>query len=168
MKQQYPLEQAKELAEELKQQLSRMTSRIEIAGSVRRCKETVGDIEIVCQPSETFDLFGAAEPQPIYLPYRAVKDGSRYKQYRLPNGLCLDLFIVLPPAQWGVILALRTGPMMFSKKLVTRRPWGYLPSEYHVEDGAVWHEERGVIATPEESDYFRLCGLNWIPPQERN
>jgi len=49
------------------------------------------------------------------------------------------------------------------------------PDEYIVADGAVGQRVRGdkgdgrqgVIPMPEEIDFFRLCGMEWIEPSER-
>ena len=55
--------------------------------------------------------------------------------------LPVDLFIVHPPAEWGVIFALRTGPGDWNVRL--------------------------VIACPEEADFFRALGQAWVEPWER-
>jgi hypothetical protein len=63
-KQRIPLARARIIAGEVLDLLSPVCERIEIAGSVRREKATVGDIEILCAPRvrhETqMDLFGQA------------------------------------------------------------------------------------------------------------
>ncbi len=171
MKTKIPLELAERIARKYSDMLAPYCERIEIAGSIRRRKAEVGDIEIVAKPLSTFDLFGSPNGyHDLTLPLPAVKNGQRYKQYALPEGINLDLFIVLPPAQWGVIFALRTGGAEFSKKLVTpKRYGGFLPSVYVVKDGAVHRVDSGeMISTPEESDFFNLCELGWIKPEERN
>lgn len=165
-----PLDEAEKIARKYVDLLAPYCRRIEIAGSIRRRKVEVGDIEIVAEPLPITDLFGSAngycDPS---LPLPAIKNGQRYKQYVLPEGLTLDLFIVLPPAQWGVILALRTGSAEFSRKLVTgKRYGGFLPSDCVVKDGAVRHIKTGeIVPTPEEADFLSLCGLGWIIPEER-
>lgn len=101
---------------------------------------------------------------------RFVKSGPRYKQIALPEGIKLDLFMVLPPAQWGVIFAIRTGPAEFSRWIVTSRPTGALPAGYRVKDGGVrrnsW-EEGFIISMPEEIDFLDFLGLGWIEPGDR-
>jgi DNA polymerase/3'-5' exonuclease PolX len=170
MKARYPLEIAEQIAARHIERLSPFCERIEIAGSIRRRKAEVGDIEIVAQPLTLLDMFGQqAGYQALALPYRAIKNGERYKQYALPEGINLDLFIVLPPAQWGVIFALRTGGAKFSQQLVTHRPYGYLPPEYFVSGGAVHRAYTGeIVPTPEEEDFLSLCGVAHIPPHERS
>ncbi|GAP11791.1 hypothetical protein BECAL_02985 [Bellilinea caldifistulae] len=171
MKIRMPLEEAERIALKYAEMLAPKCERIEIAGSIRRRKPMVGDIEIVAKPLMSTDLFGfSTGHQDLTLPLPTSKNGQRYKQYLLPEGVMLDLFIVLPPAQWGVIFAIRTGGAEFSRKLVTaKRYGGYLPSAYVVRDGAVHRVDTGeMILTPEEIDFFNLCELDWIKPEERN
>ncbi|GAP07512.1 DNA polymerase IV [Anaerolinea thermolimosa] len=171
MKVRIPLDEAERIARRYADILTPYCERIEIAGSIRRRKAEVGDIEIVVKPRPFVDLFGHPNGyhDPILAGVLVNKSGQRYKQYALPEGLNLDLFIVLPPAQWGVIFALRTGGAEFSRKLVTSKKYGgYLPSLYIIRDGAVRRQDTGeVVPTPEESDFFALLGLDFISPQER-
>ena len=156
-------------------------SRIEIAGSIRRRKPVVTDIELVAVPklSQERDLFGAIGATHNLLEMELctldetvhfAKAGPRYKQITFPDGdqvRKLDLFIVLLPAQWGVIFTIRTGPADFSRRLVTKkRHCGLLPSYMQVKDGALWAHGK-VIETPEEKDFFRAIGLERIEPWER-
>ncbi|WP_322792611.1 hypothetical protein [Bellilinea sp.] len=172
MKNKIPLEQAEYIAQKYLSMLAPYCERVEIAGSIRRRKAEVGDIEIVAQPKRVEALFGVSAPIHIADPLGAtlIKGGARYRQYALPEGINLDLFIVLPPAQWGVIFAIRTGGAEFSHKLVTpRKHGGYLPSHYTVRNGAVYHTGTDeLIPTPEEEDFLSICGVAHIPPHERS
>ncbi len=163
-------------AETVKSTLTPYCGRIEIAGSIRRKKPEVGDIEIVAVPKIFFgvNLFmekisedSALDLFKWVLLGKTINNGSRYKQIELETGLPLDLFIVLPPAQWGVIFMIRTGSAEFSKSMVTPRAYGgKLPNCYRVKDGAVWMGET-MIETPEEADYFKLCDMDFVPPEKR-
>ena len=174
------------IAEEIKSLLEPGCERIEIAGSLRRRRGTVKDIEIVAEPilDEQRDLFQhvagyRSRLSPILLRLieerflaPAGKDGERYKRFRVLGEIDpkLDLFIVRPPAQWGVIFAIRTGPAEFSRRLVTpRKHGGLLPAHLRVKDGAV--RRRGnlaqIIETPTEEALFRFLEIDWIPPEER-
>ena len=170
---------AKALADGFLRDLQGYCERIEIAGSIRRGKEMVGDIEIVAMPRLGADLFGEVNggfcaldgaldgmAQSGYLG-KAIKSGLRYKQYELPQGIKLDLFIVRPPAQWGVIFAIRTGPWKFSRWIVTRRDsGGALPSDCTVSGGAVYRGGK-VVPMAKEIDFFNFIGLDWVSPEKR-
>lgn len=176
----FPLSVAKEKAAELLQLLKPACEKIDIAGSIRRDKPEVKDIEIVCHPKMALDLFG--EPTIISgdLDYKlaelvnagilqhSVKNGQKYKNFVVPPlGIKLDLFIVTPPAQYGFILTLRTGPGGFSQKIVTRRnKGGLLPSHLKVKDGAIW-DGNNVVPTPTEAAFFNLLEIDWIEPKQR-
>jgi DNA polymerase/3'-5' exonuclease PolX len=157
------LKRARTIAKRLVDRLLPYCERIEIAGSIRREKAEVGDIEIVAIPSEFADAM-----LPELLPgAKFIKDGTRYKQIALPEGIDLDLFLVRPPAQWGVIFLLRTGPAEFSHKVVTKkRMGGLLPSDCQVANGRVWRNGK-LIPMPEEEDFLKLLGLPGLAPKER-
>jgi DNA polymerase/3'-5' exonuclease PolX len=190
-----PLGRAERLAEQIVDLLAASCERIEVAGSIRRRKEQVGDIEIICVPKlvpglDQVDLFGApvraAQATNLldgqiagYLggapfgPFQHRLDvngrkscGERYKRLTYLD-VPLDLFSVLPPAQWGVLYTIRTGPAEFSHRLVTPRlQGGWMPSGMRVQDGALW--DRGaIVQTPEEADFFAALGLEVVPPEQR-
>lgn len=190
-----PLAEATEMANAIVTMLRSCCERIEIAGSIRRKCDTVGDIEIVCVPKiepGQPDMFGDATSDSNLLDieiatllgcagaiaHRLDKNGRRscgprYKRLTY-NGFPLDLFSVLPPAQWGVIMAIRTGPAEFSKRLVTAQPFGWMPVTNRVRDGVLWRVDPAdvsaflnVIDTPEEKDFFAAIGLDWIAPEDR-
>ena len=123
--------QASALAYKVECQLRPVCERIQVAGSVRRKAESIGDIEFVITPKREPGLFGDAQPGESLLDVelrRLVEagkltpgrcNGERQKNYVLSSsGVSLDLFIVTRQ-KWGVALALRTGPADFSRSLVT-------------------------------------------------
>lgn len=182
-----PLQYAAKVAGRLVELLAESCKRIEIAGSVRRRKETVKDVELVVVPKVVVmrDLFGTLAQRISLLdaaldslvhegvldvPSGVKNGGERMKKFDVvkgPHVLRLDLFIVLPPAQWGSVLAIRTGPMEFSKWLVTEKRWGgAMPAGMVQVDGALYRGGQ-VVETPEERDYFEALGVPWMEPWER-
>ncbi len=150
--------------------------RIEIAGSIRRKKPEIGDLEVVCIPAaaEIPSLFGPEKISALdeHLNFiirrrgwRIIKNGQWYKQFDI--GPCnLDLFITTPE-KFGCVFTIRTGSPEFSHRLVTKKRLGGLcPAYMSFNAGRLWNN--GVaIATPEERDVFVALGLKWIPPEER-
>lgn len=172
MKQKIQLEEARQIATVLVDKLRVHCQRIEIAGSIRREKPEVGDIEIVAIPCFIADLFGVPSQSALdTLDWNdfggVVKAGSKYKQIKLHQGVNLDLFIVTPPAQWGVQFILRTGPKEYSHKIVTpRKHGGLLPSYLRVQQGAIWSHNH-IVPTAEEIDVSNLMGLPYVEPRLR-
>lgn len=168
MKRRRPFSEALAVAEDLVSLLAPSCERIAIAGSLRRRKPEVGDIELVAIPRARYDLFGEKigyDDPTQGLDAVFTKRGEKYKQFTW-QGMTVDLFLTTP-LQWGIILAIRTGPGDFSRKLVTPRLYGgFLPPGFRCEGGWLWREEQR-LGTPEEEDVFRLLGLAYIPPEQR-
>lgn len=165
---------ARHLAENMVELLRPYCQRIEIAGSIRREKPTVGDIEIVLIPAMQPDLLGVWSFSPGLISetlandgFLLTKNGDHFKKAHLSNGRAsFDIFLTTPE-QWGVIFTLRTGPEEFSHRIVTRRnQGGLLPSFLRVKEGRVWN---GSVAmeTPEEEDFFKAIEIPYILPKER-
>ncbi len=112
-----------EIANRIKFELLPYCYRCEIAGSVRRRKSEVHDIEIVAIPKDyEVGLF----PKGVGLWLAGVdilkgKPGPdcRYLQIRLPDGINLNLFFAKPDT-FGYIFLLRSGPSLFSKDFVIK------------------------------------------------
>lgn len=188
------LADARDAAERICRLLEAACERIEIAGSIRRRAALVGDIEIVCQPRLQLDpgaLIAGNEisaldrhvericgrqGSDLQFDVELVRRGTRYKRLawwgvgseKIPRAeINVDLFCVLPPASWGAIMVIRTGPDDFSRGLVTRRTQGgAMPEGLRQRDGALWGPS-GRIDTPEEADYFAALGVPYWPPEER-
>lgn len=180
------------LAARLVDELRPYTTRIEIAGSIRRGKLHPKDIELVCIPkieSVTIartELFAGIQTKPVntlmhYCGAQIVKGeryalrldkngrpsrGERYARLTV-DGAALDLFSVIEPASWGVIMAIRTGPAEFSRKLVTQRSkGGWLRGDFSVRDGTVWRDGERIDCQT-EAEFFALCGMDYLEPAER-
>jgi DNA polymerase (family 10) len=133
--------------------------RIEMAGSYRRRKETVGDLDLLvtcARPGPVMDRLAA---------YEAVEEvlarGRTKMTVRLRNGLQLDLRVV-PEESYGAALQYFTGSKAHGI-LVRRRAQerGLKVNEYGVFRGA-----RRVAGQTEEAVY-EAVGLPWIPPELR-
>lgn len=179
----WPFEKAAKLADAIAAALAPACERIEIAGSIRRRSTNPKDVEIVAVPRAARDLFGdiaVDEPHELDVHVRRLIIGGRLtprlnsagvrcmgpRHMRLvavQSGLPIDLFCVLPPAQWGAILAIRTGPAEYSERLVTNCKKRGL----QCVDGRLLTPRGRVVETPEEADFIRECGLPFEEPWQR-
>ena len=175
---QLPLSQAESLTTKIIEALTPGCERIEAAGSVRRGRATVGDLEIVCIPKPTLDLFGEPVGSMLDLILSDLvaagrllpgdKNGEKYKNFFVPAvaGLKLDLFITTPEC-WGVNFTIRTGSADFTKRLVTQKyKGGLLPGDMVISGARIWQAGE-ALHTPEEIDVFKVIGLEWVQPGER-
>ena len=130
-------EEAAEIGYGLLEWLAPYCRRAEIAGSVRRGKPEVKDLEIVAIPvvemRQELGLFGpVGQPVEVSLLEEALarslppgwqpggKNGRKYKRFvHFRTWLACDLFLATAES-WGGALAVRTGPAEFSTALMVR------------------------------------------------
>ncbi len=157
------LKKALKIAEEVKAQLAPYCDRIEIAGSIRRKKPNVKDIEIVAIVNYWGDIFGPGICDVVTKwPRVKGKLPCKYTQRLLPQGIKLDLFFATPE-NWGLVYATRTGPAGYSHHVLAK---GWVKSGYKSIDGYI--TSNGVqIPIYEEEDLFHLIGIPWCEPQLR-
>jgi len=164
MKDRIPYAEAKREADAVVELLAPHCERIEIAGSIRRKKSTIGDIEIVAIP-KPYDvgLFanGIAAVVDQWEPVKGELP-CKYTQRILPSGMKLDLFLATPD-NWGLILAIRTGSAAFSHKVLASAWTGM----GYKSDKGMLHSGGMPVPVREEEHLFTMCGLKWVPPEER-
>lgn len=158
-----PVHVATELAEEIVEVLTAVPGCQDCvpAGSLRRMRETAGDIDVLvaARRSEPFmEAFTA-------LPYvtEVIAHGSKKTSVRTSKGLQVDLRVV-PPGSWGAALLYFTGSKAHNIRIREMAVRARLKlSEYglfHAKSG------RKAVSQTEEEVYARL-GLPWIPPPLR-
>ena len=164
---------ALQIANEAKRMLAPFCERIEIAGSIRRLKPEVKDIELVCIPKTEAQqnlLQETLQENPVpgfiatvnqWEKVRGEPTG-KYTQRLLPGGIALDLFITTPQS-WGLIYAIRTGSADFSHKTLAV---SWIKKGFHSKDGVLIRAGKHYHIR-EEQELFDIIGLPWIEPQNR-
>ena len=136
------------------------TERADLAGSLRRMKETIGDIDVVAASSDPQALADAFAEAPFA--EEVLAHGPK-KVYIVTGGVEIDLRIVAPQA-YGSLLHHFTGGqahnIVLRERAVKR---GINISEYGLAEEGTGNYE--PVATEEEL-YARL-GLPYIPPELR-
>ncbi|MEX0692585.1 MAG: DNA polymerase/3'-5' exonuclease PolX [Gemmatimonadales bacterium] len=133
--------------------------RVEVAGSMRRRLETIGDIDLLAIATNAdaamarFTSYGRVRTVEMAGPTRGT--------VVLDSGLQVDLRI-LPPDDYGAALQYFTGSKEHNVALRTRAVgMGLKVSEY----GVFRDEERVAGAT--EDDVYAALDLPWMPPELR-
>ncbi len=157
-----PLGQARLIALDLVAQLREAVpglEMIEVAGSVRRMRETVGDLDLVAASDEPETVVAAFAALPAV--ERVESRGPTRCRVALVSGIAADLW-VLPPQHWGALLFHVTGDKYHDirvRDMAIARD-GRL-SEYGYTEG----DELTTFAT--EDDVYRHFGMQPIPPPMR-
>ncbi|MFE7590641.1 DNA polymerase/3'-5' exonuclease PolX [Kitasatospora sp. NPDC057512] len=157
------LDTATELAEQLVAALSAVPgcTRCAYAGSLRRMRETVGDIDVLATAEDSAPLMAALTE----LPYVAevIGSGGTKTSVRTTQGVQVDLRVV-PEEDWGAALVYFTGSKAHNIKLRTMAVRAGLKlSEYglfEVDGGA-------KVVSETEDEVYAALGLPWIPPPLR-
>jgi len=161
------LEQAKEIAKKYLEILRPFAYQIEIAGSVRRKKPEVKDIEIVMLPMGN-KLFELKEITDKWGKIKGDVTG-KYCARILPEGIHLDLFFA-NSNNWFNILFIRTGSADWIKKIAFR----WKERGYHSKDGLLHPITNceGDLGQPivfgSEEKIFEFLDMKYVPPEERN
>ncbi len=164
----YDYDYAYQIALRVLEQLKPHCIRCEIAGSIRREKPQVKDIEIVAipKPYQT-GLFEDGIAQ-VVNQWQKVKGElkygeTKYTQRILPEGIKLDLFFA-EEGNWGLIYAIRTGSAEYSHQILAS---GWVARGYKSIGGYLYQNGK-TYAVREEKDLFARIGVKYIEPKDRN
>lgn len=133
--------------------------KISVAGSVRRKKPTIGDVDILVTspaPQKIMDAF-------IKLPdvFKVWAVGTTKASIAMKDGFDVDLRIV-PEKSYGAALQYFTGSKehnIFLRRIAQEK--GLKLNEYGLFKGGK------MIAGKTEEEIYKALGQKWIPPEER-
>jgi DNA polymerase (family X) len=136
------------------------------AGSLRRGRETVGDLDLLvtgpaCEP----DIVSAAVEHVAALPLidKLLAKGQNKVSFTLRNNLQVDVRL-LPRASYGAALQYFTGSKMHNVALRQRAiKRGLTLSEYAL----LRLEDNVIVAAASEADIYNALELDYIPPELR-
>lgn len=157
------INKAMEVAEQIVADLSALDGceRCTYAGSLRRMRETIGDVDILVAASSSAPFMAAL----VDLPHTAevIGHGDKKTSIRTDQGLQVDLR-VLPPESWGAGLQYFTG----SKAHNIRTRELAVRAKLKLSEYGLFEAESGkTLASRTEEEVYARLGLPWIPPPLR-
>lgn len=174
------LNEAESIANKVRSHISPALDRVEVAGSIRRRKEIVGDIEICGIPADRarlIDLLGDLGQHikpgvPGAVPW-TPKVEAKYLRVRLAEGMNLDVFLGTQQ-NWGGLYMMRTGSGASPDGNTFH---GFIPGIFgrfkKLSGGGRMTDCMPTMPTgeqlwiPEEQDFFDILEMDFVPPQER-
>ena len=163
------LDLALKLAERIVTEITPYCDKVVIAGSIRRKREEVGDIDIVVEPRDRAGL----RQRVMQSNPRIIAAGPQNLEVELQRGVRLDLWIATGEqptlfgemgTNFGSLLLCRTGCVTHNIKLV----------EFAKRKGLRWNPYYGVfdaqgkcLASETEEAVYAALGLKWIDPVDR-
>jgi len=135
--------------------------KVEVAGSARRMKETVGDLDLLVSsldPEAVTEHFCSMPPI-----VRVLGKGSTKSTVVLENMLQVDLRVI-PPESYGAALQYFTGSKEHNVKLRTIGvKEGFKLNEY----GLFRRENNELVEAEDEEKIYEALGMSWMPPELR-
>jgi DNA polymerase/3'-5' exonuclease PolX len=184
IKKRWPRGEALEVARELCNRLKPLCERLVVAGSLRRKKADVGDVEIIYIPRLAEDRVDFFVTKMVSLAdeeiERMLADGTLSKrpsktggttwgqQNKLAlhkTGMPVDIFRTNERSWWNYLVC-RTGPADSNTRIATeakRKGWQWNP--YGV--GFTRLSDGEVLPVESEEAVFSFVGLPFLPPEER-
>ncbi|HMH35351.1 MAG TPA: DNA polymerase/3'-5' exonuclease PolX [Streptosporangiaceae bacterium] len=145
-------------ATEMVDALTPLSQRCAYAGSLRRWRETIGDIDILAAADDSAPLMAAFSAG-----HQVVASGPTKTTVRTASGLTADLRVV-PLDAWGAALQYFTGSAAHNvavRQIAIKQKLKL--SEYGLFDAET---DKLIVSRTEEEVYARL-GLAWVPPAMR-
>src|SRR5256885_11947180 len=143
---------------------SAKVSEISVCGSLRRWKETIGDIDLLVARDQAAAVMTAFTTAPNV--ERILAHGDTKSSVIVERGLQIDLRVV-PAASWGAALLYFTGSKEHNVRLrgfALRKK--LLLNEYGLY--RVGEEKDGTpVASRTEEEIYAALGMDWIPPELR-
>lgn len=174
------LDTASQIAKTVLQRIQKVVDRVEIAGSIRRKKSSVKDVELVVMTNNYEELYKRLsrvgrfiKPGTPEIIDWEPKMNAKYVRMLLNEGIKLDMFVANPD-NWGALLCMRTGsaangegdsyagfvPKMFSQWKRASGGGKMSQCQPMMPDGL-------LLSVPEEQDFFDLCNVRWVDPELR-
>jgi DNA polymerase (family 10) len=150
------LEDAISKANNFLSEIKEFCEKIEIAGSIRRQKSEVNDIDIVLIPKLREHLI-----QKIRNISKVEVQGKKLIRTEY-SGIQVDIYFATKET-WGILLLIRTGSKEHNIKLCQQA----------INKGMKLSSEKGlmkaneVIASKSEEEIFKGLGMNYIKPEDR-
>jgi DNA polymerase (family 10) len=137
---------------------------IAIAGSLRRYRETIGDVDLLVASAASGPVMDALARAPSV--ERVLAKGETKTSVIVARGLQIDLRVV-PPDSWGAAMVYFTG----SKEHNVRLRGHALKKKLLLNEYGLYRvgaEARGQeIASRTEEEIYGALGMDWIPPELR-
>lgn len=176
---------------------SQAVEKIEIVGGLRRGLSKVRGVSIIyiskietifpkqvqtslfsnvpeSRPPKIVYLAEKAISKLDYIEYRVDEDGKPVTMTNHPlrmkalvnpqTGVPIDLYPVESKEEWGVAMALKTGPSKFVQKLTEATQLKNIRIENYK---LVSKADFSAIPAYTEEEFFTVCGIEWIKPEDR-
>lgn len=163
----FPLAQAKAWAYEAAEVVGAYSPKVVIAGSIRRQRADIGDIDLVVldftsqNPWQKHEI-GVALAQ---IGYDQTKDGDKIAAFTRRGKANLDIYYATSDT-WGITLLVRTGSAGHNI-FVANHGRQQLPTRRLSVSRGILNTADIVVASRTEEECFAALGVAFVPPEQR-
>jgi DNA polymerase (family X) len=133
---------------------------VELGGSLRRMRATVGDIDILAAANDSRPVMDAFVSRKDVA--RVLGKGETKASVEFTHGLQAQLW-VHPPEHWGTALVYATG----SKDHNVRLREYALKKGFSLSEHSLQRKDGSEVTCAREEEVYKTLGLPWIPPELR-
>lgn len=165
-KRRIPLAEAEQMAKKILREINKIpfVEKATIAGSIRRKKETIGDIDIIILAQKKYQQRIIDQFTRLPLIEKVIVAGNTKASVLLYNHHIQVDIRVVEKDQYGSALFYFTGSKEHNIKLrITAKQRGWKMNEYGVFDIKTGKR----LAGETEQGIYKLFGLSYIPPEKR-
>ena len=158
------IDQAEYLVKRLQEHMKKCVAvqRIDFAGSYRRGKETIGDLDLLVISDDNATVMDHFAAFPSI--QETIARGETKMSVRVTDSFQVDLRVVAEKS-WGAALQYFTGSKEHNVRLRgLAKAKGMKINEYGVFDT---NDETKVLAGADEEAIYALVGMPWVPPEMR-
>ncbi len=163
VKKRTPFAKAKKTAAKVERWLNPFAQRLLLAGSIRRKRPEIGDIEFVILPKKSVGVEGLAEK----LEELGFSVGPTIRSAKqMVDGIKVEIYIVHHPNEFGAMSFMYTGDRTFNFAMRKKAmAMGYLLNQY-----GIWTRDksRAILQSPDEKDFFEFLKVSYHTPEERS
>ena len=153
-----PLAKAEKIAKGVSLWLEPYVSEAIIAGSIRRRRPEVGDIEFVVLPDDWASFLEALDSN-------GWVGGDRIRK-KMVKGTPVELYIAHKRDELGAMVFMYTGDWQHNiamRSIAKRKGW-------KLDQYGIWDADSGelILQSPDEADYYKFLDVRWHDPEERS
>lgn len=153
-----PLAKAEKLARGIAEWLEPYVAEAIVAGSIRRRRPEIGDVEFVVLP----DDWAAFEEA---LDANGWAGGDRIRK-KMVKGTPVELYIAHKRKELGAMVFMYTGDWIHNismRSIAKRKGW-------KLDQYGIWDADSGelILQSPDEREFYEFLGVRWHEPEERS
>lgn len=144
------------------EKIAHLVDKFMLVGSLGRKESRICDVDILVIPTDIHDIPSIRTELRMMGEWKRGGSRNMVVENIFKSGLNLDLYLCHPPAQWGVLTAVRLNPAPLVIEGKRR-----IDNAGLTRKGGTIFDGTRELRIAEEVDWFDLIGIKFVPPWKR-